>query len=222
MEQTWITAQQHERLNPDFPTDSQPTSTSELAQPCSNGTAPSPDSLTTFPPFSSSETLIPIPPPLLANNPIRLSITPKIYPEIYSKVVSSARTPSVPINLSDMTRALVQGWKDSGEWPPKPGPLDPLAGRKRGIARLGVKGKSGVGGIGKGGGLGSGREKSSSGGQGGGHHAEGEFLSHHPHLQKGVESVRRIFHLGEHHGSHEAQHGTHGAKLHGESTVNGV
>ncbi|KAF2200533.1 hypothetical protein GQ43DRAFT_396289, partial [Delitschia confertaspora ATCC 74209] len=112
------------------------------------------------------EELIPLPPSLLSGNPIRTSITPKIYPEIYNKVVVTGRTPSVPINLSDMTRALVQGWKDSGEWPPRSGPLDPLVGRKKGSA-------AGVGGSG----------------------TAGPFLSHHPHVKKGMESVKRIFHF---------------------------
>lgn len=29
-------------------------------------------------------------------------------------------TPTVPINLSDVVKSLVQGWKEKGEWPPKP------------------------------------------------------------------------------------------------------
>ena len=40
----------------------------------------------------------------------------------------------MPINLADVTRALVCGWKDEGEWPPKQtavGMLDPLVGRRR-------------------------------------------------------------------------------------------
>ena len=35
-------------------------------------------------------------------------------------------TPSIPINLKDVTRALVEGWKRDDAWPPKPGVLDPL------------------------------------------------------------------------------------------------
>ncbi|KAF2257959.1 hypothetical protein CC78DRAFT_572816 [Lojkania enalia] len=124
------------------------------------------------------ESLIPVAPPLLPGNPIRLSITPKAYPDIYDKVVVSSRTPTVPINLSDMTRALVQGWKDSGEWPPKAGPLDPLAGRKRAVL-TGLKTDS---------------------------HEE-PFLSHHPHMKKGVDSMKRIFHLNGHHEHHNAAGG---------------
>ncbi|EOD46411.1 putative mitochondrial aaa atpase protein [Neofusicoccum parvum UCRNP2] len=80
---------------------------------------------------ASEEPLVPLAPPLLAQNSIRQSITPKAYSDIYSKIVVAGQTPKVPINLSHMTRALVQGWKDDGEWPPRPGPVDPLMGRKK-------------------------------------------------------------------------------------------
>lgn len=119
--------------------------------------------------------LVPVAPRLLADNPIRASINPKAYSDIYAKIVTSSRTPAVPINLSDMTRALVQGWKDTNEWPPKIGAVDPLAGRKRG-----------AGGV-----LGGGRDGSSGSG----------FIHRHPHLEKGVGSVKKILHLnGGHHG----------------------
>lgn len=69
-----------------------------------------------------SPSLLPLPPPLLPlSNPIRASITPASYPSIYSKVVVRGLTPNVPINLSDMVGALVQGWKDDAEWPPQSG-----------------------------------------------------------------------------------------------------
>ncbi|KAJ4335565.1 hypothetical protein N0V95_008861, partial [Ascochyta clinopodiicola] len=57
--------------------------------------------------------ICPVAPRLLNDNMIRASITPKAYSDIYAKIVSTSRTPSVPINLSDMTKALVQGWKDT-------------------------------------------------------------------------------------------------------------
>ncbi|KAJ4381312.1 hypothetical protein N0V86_003661 [Didymella sp. IMI 355093] len=124
--------------------------------------------------------LVPVAPRLLAGNPIRASINPKAYSDIYAKIVTSSRTPSVPINLSDMTKALVQGWKDTNEWPPKIGVVDPLAGRKRGAG--------GMGSI-----LGGGREGTSGSGSG--------FIHRHPHLEKGVGSVKKILHLnGGHHG----------------------
>ena len=116
------------------------------------------------------EPRVPVPPPLLADNPIRKSVTPKVYPDIYGKIVVSSRTPSVPINLSDMTKALVAGWKDAGEWPPKATALDPLVGRKKADAH--------------------------------GTNGDGQFLSHHPHMKRGMDSVKRIFHLNGHHHEH--------------------
>jgi hypothetical protein len=109
--------------------------------------------------------VVPIAPRLLESNPIRASITPKVYSDIFQKIVVSSRTPSVPINLSDMTKALVQGWKDSEEWPPRVGLLDPLVGKKRSIASTVVNGH------------------------------QGGFMDRHPHLEKGVDSVKRILHL---------------------------
>lgn len=71
-----------------------------------------------------SHMLVPVVPKILPNHPIRKKISPSMYPEIYNKIIVQARTPSVPINLNTMIRALVQGWKDDGEWPPKPGPIE--------------------------------------------------------------------------------------------------
>jgi len=66
------------------------------------------------------ETLIPVPPPLLPpQNPMRLSVTPSIYPSLYDKIVVHSLQPSCPVNLGDMLRACVVGWKRDGEWPPK-------------------------------------------------------------------------------------------------------
>lgn len=125
--------------------------------------------------------VVPVAPRLLADNPIRASINPKAYSDIYAKIVTSSRTPSVPINLSDMSKVLVQGWKDTNEWPPKIGTVDPLAGRRRG---------TGGGGLSI---LGGGREGTSGSGSG--------FIHRHPHLEKSVGSVKKILHLnGGHHG----------------------
>ncbi|KAK3304213.1 uncharacterized protein B0T15DRAFT_233004 [Chaetomium strumarium] len=66
------------------------------------------------------ETVIPIPPPLLPpQNPMRASIQPSMYGSLYDKVVVQSMQPSCPVNLSDMLRACVVGWKRDGEWPPK-------------------------------------------------------------------------------------------------------
>lgn len=76
---------------------------------------------------------------MLPNHPIRRRITPALYPEIYSKIIVSGRTPSVPINLLTLTRALVQGWKDDGEWPPKQGPVEKSIGRRKGTGESVVR-----------------------------------------------------------------------------------
>ncbi|KAI1353192.1 hypothetical protein F5Y01DRAFT_62968 [Xylaria sp. FL0043] len=66
------------------------------------------------------QTLLPTPPPLLpAANPMRASITPANYAGIYDKIIVHAMTPACPINLADMLRACVVGWKRDGEWPPR-------------------------------------------------------------------------------------------------------
>jgi len=67
------------------------------------------------------ETLVPVPVPLLPpENPMRASISPAIYLSLYDKVVAHSLQPSCPINLADMTRSCVAGWKRDGEWPPRP------------------------------------------------------------------------------------------------------
>ncbi|TPX07149.1 uncharacterized protein E0L32_010950 [Thyridium curvatum] len=64
------------------------------------------------------ETLLPIPPPLLPpENPMRASISPNIYVSLYDKVIVHSLQPSCPINLSDMLKSCVAGWKRDGEWP---------------------------------------------------------------------------------------------------------
>jgi len=72
------------------------------------------------------ETVLPIAPPLIPpQNPMRASVTSSIYPSLYDKVVVSGLQPSCPINLGDMLRACVVGWKRDGEWPPRP--AEPIA-----------------------------------------------------------------------------------------------
>lgn len=85
------------------------------------------------------ETLLPIPLPLLPPaNPMRASIQPQIYNSIYEKVVVNSLQPSCPINLSDMIRACVAGWKRDGEWPPRssvPEPASVVAVRRKKSSR---------------------------------------------------------------------------------------
>lgn len=88
------------------------------------------------------ETLLPIPPPILPpGNPMRASIQPQIYHSIYEKVVVHSLQPSCPINLSDVLRACVSGWKRDGEWPPRstvPEPAAVVAVRRKKSARSGL------------------------------------------------------------------------------------
>lgn len=66
------------------------------------------------------ETLVPVPQPLLPPaTPMRASITPAAYLTIYDKIVLQSATPSCPVNLNDVVRSCVSGWKRDGEWPPR-------------------------------------------------------------------------------------------------------
>jgi hypothetical protein len=67
------------------------------------------------------EPLVPVAPPFISDdNPVRATIMPSIYPSIYTKVVVQGMTPTMPVNLAHLTKAMVQGWKADGQWPPKP------------------------------------------------------------------------------------------------------
>lgn len=90
------------------------------------------------PPINHPTTLIPLPSPLLppTTHPLLTPITPTLYPTLYTKCIVQSLPPSFPINLSHVVGALVQGWKDDGEWPPKTSILE----------GKGVGGKGGEGG----------------------------------------------------------------------------
>lgn len=78
------------------------------------------------------QTLLPLAQPILPpNNPLRASITPNVYLGLYDKVILHNLQPSCPINLSDMLRSCVTGWKRDGEWPPRSAPYSPTASRKK-------------------------------------------------------------------------------------------
>lgn len=63
---------------------------------------------------------LPIYPPLFpTSHTLRSRIKPAAYPTIYSKVVLQSLTPNVPIPLTHMIGALVDGWKTEGNWPPQ-------------------------------------------------------------------------------------------------------
>lgn len=73
------------------------------------------------------ETLVPVAHPLLPpSNPMRQSITPALYLSLYDKLVIGLTQPSCPINLSDMIRSCVAGWKRDNEWPVQPPPMPTL------------------------------------------------------------------------------------------------
>ncbi|KAI1159562.1 hypothetical protein F5B18DRAFT_580653 [Nemania serpens] len=93
------------------------------------------------------QTLLPIPPPLLpAGNPMRASITPASYAAIYDKITVHAMTPACPINLADVLRACVVGWKRDGEWPPRLAEAPPVvAVRKKKRKESSTEKKSSIG-----------------------------------------------------------------------------
>ncbi|KAM5348566.1 hypothetical protein ACJ41O_008390 [Fusarium nematophilum] len=103
----------------------------ELRKQQSNNTTPStPPSNRSYP----VEVLLPLAQPLLPpNNALRASITPSVYLSLYDKVIIHSLQPSCPINLSDMLRACVSGWRRDGEWPPRPSmaPPAPVAKKKK-------------------------------------------------------------------------------------------
>ncbi|KAK3901947.1 hypothetical protein C8A05DRAFT_15928 [Staphylotrichum tortipilum] len=83
---------------------------------------------TTPTPLYPVHTLLPLPAPLLPpQNPMRASIQPSMYGSLYDKVVAQSLQPSCPVNLADMLRACVVGWKRDGEWPPRPAYAAPPA-----------------------------------------------------------------------------------------------
>ena len=51
-------------------------------------------------------------------------MTSKSHSELYEKIVRDNRSPAIPINLAHLTRVIVQGWKDEGNWPPKGGVVE--------------------------------------------------------------------------------------------------
>lgn len=74
---------------------------------------------------------LPVAPRLLPNHPARARIAKNNYGEIYGKVILQGRTPTIPINLQDITNSLIHGWKEEGNWPPKQAPPEPSVGKKK-------------------------------------------------------------------------------------------
>ncbi|KAJ8608690.1 hypothetical protein MRB53_039492 [Persea americana] len=132
---------QSSALLPSPRTSTSSSNTDEISLPSRPSTAatspdPTPHSHTISTASQLPEMLIPRMSRLLTVHPIRRKIGPSMYTEIYSKIITQSRTPSVPINLLNLTRALVQGWKNDGEWPPAPNPPEPAISRKKGAATI--------------------------------------------------------------------------------------
>lgn len=99
--------------------------------PSTATTSPDPSAMSMKEQLPALDLLVPVMSQLLTNHPVRKKIGPSMYSEIYAKIILQARTPAVPINLLNLIRALVQGWKADGEWPPKPSAPEPSITRKK-------------------------------------------------------------------------------------------
>lgn len=76
--------------------------------------------------FAEQGPWLPVYPPLIPEeDSARLRIKPAAYSTIYSKIVVQSLSPNVPIPLTHMIPALVEGWKAEGNWPPPPSMLPP-------------------------------------------------------------------------------------------------
>jgi hypothetical protein len=152
-------------------------------------------------PETLTNVLIPLAAPIVpSSHPVRASILTRSDSELYEKIVRDNRTPAVPINLSQMMRVVVQGWKDEGNWPPRgtnmssagqmpPGQngiglghdirsADPVTATGRRRVNKAVAVRSEVGGSS------AGRTEVQRG-----------VLANHKHLRQGVDSVRRVLRL---------------------------
>jgi hypothetical protein len=195
---------------PESSSKSNPTDSAELASlptdadsPIAPSSSISPDNESEFSPPPNPDTLtnvlIPLAPPIVpASHPVRASILTRSDSELYEKIVRDNRTPAVPINLSQMMRVIVQGWKDEGNWPPRGTnmssagqmPLGPnglshdmrnaeavtTTGRRRVNKAVAVRSEVG-------------------GSNGARTEAQRGVLANHKHLRQGVDSVRRVLRL---------------------------
>lgn len=96
--------------------------------------------------WEDSDTEVPVAPPILPpTNAMRASITPEAYNTIYDKVILQQLTPSCPMNLQDVIRSCVHGWKRDNEWPPKAagGPIEVPKPKKK-LRKLSVAGLFGL------------------------------------------------------------------------------
>ncbi|KAJ5105796.1 hypothetical protein NUU61_003143 [Penicillium alfredii] len=119
---------------PDEETKRKESTETSITEPDAQASSTDPTQLTKFPTINDEdededeieeeeldEPLLPVAPSFISpTNPIRSTINPSIYPSIYTKVVVQGMTPTIPVNLADLTKSMVQGWKTDGQWPPKP------------------------------------------------------------------------------------------------------
>lgn len=114
-------------LSPSSPAQAESSSIDSMTESPSTTTDPNS-------PFSQEGPWLPIYPPLIPEeDSVRLRIKPAAYTTIYSKIVVQSLSPNVPIPLTHMIPALVEGWKAEGNWPPPPSimaPQDVKKGRK--------------------------------------------------------------------------------------------
>ncbi|KAI9716986.1 MAG: hypothetical protein M1828_007451 [Chrysothrix sp. TS-e1954] len=166
---TQATSEPSHQIRPPRREPAKPGPTSTTAQTPTTSLLPIPPPLlptlptltTTNPPTTTSFLSPPIPTkPLPSTTQTQTTITPLLYPTIYRKLVLQQIRPSIPINLSHMTSALVQGWVEDGEWPESAAPVGILENirlrereRQRGRGRRGVVAAAGAGGVGQQGGM---------------------------------------------------------------------
>ncbi|GKT51895.1 uncharacterized protein ColSpa_12076 [Colletotrichum spaethianum] len=152
------------------------------------------------------ETIVPLSAPLLPpGNPMRASITPAVYMSLYEKVIVHALTPSCPVNLSDMIRACVVGWKRDGEWPPRPSAAEP------GIVAVRRRKKSATEGQNQ-----NAARRMSFGFLGRGEKAD----THDESAGKGIrKSLQRVLGIGQHPASAAPSSGNNGAAANGKDTA---
>ncbi|EMC95236.1 hypothetical protein BAUCODRAFT_532348 [Baudoinia panamericana UAMH 10762] len=107
------------------------TASSQQASPNNNGKQSTLPTVPSSASHTQSAVMVPVCPAILPNHPIRRRINPAMHHEIYNKIILQSRTPSVPINLLTLVSALVQGWKEDGDWPPKDTAPEPSIGRRK-------------------------------------------------------------------------------------------
>lgn len=112
----------HQHLSPSFSAAAASSTTAVVDDIFSPGDAHRPNN-TKASPSSEIDVIeeVPIPssPLLSISTRLRESMTSEVHAQIYSKAVIRSMTPRTPLNLADVTNAIVAGWKTDGLWPPQ-------------------------------------------------------------------------------------------------------